>query len=260
MQRFLLRLPLFVTLIAIAAMLVHGPIAQLPHYHDFADQRTWLGVPHAADVLSNLGFLIVGIWGLARIRSTAPTLPGRAGYHLFMAALVLTAIGSSFYHLAPDNHRLVWDRLPIALACAGLLAGVRSQTHGGGRYDLALLTATAVSSVAWWHISERAGAGDLRPYLLLQGLPLILIPLWLWIYRSPRIDWIFFGSAIVLYAGAKAAELHDHDILQASGSFISGHTLKHLLATCAAAILSARMTLTAARLHSPQGQRKICHI
>ncbi|MBI1889385.1 MAG: alkaline phytoceramidase [Burkholderiales bacterium] len=258
MQTFLLRLPLLVTLGAAIAMLLHGPIAQLPHYHDFADQHAWLGVPNAADVLSNLGFFVVGVWGLARLRSAAPTLPGLSGYRLFLIALVLTAAGSGFYHLAPDNDRLLWDRLPIALACAGLLAGVRTQTHGGAKYDVQLFASAAVVSVFWWYITERNGAGDLRPYLLLQALPLVLIPLWLWIYRSPRIDWIYFGGAIVLYIAAKAAELHDHGILQTTG-IISGHTLKHLLATGAAATLTARITFTTNRL-SFQRDRKVCHV
>ena len=38
--------------------------AQPQSFHDYADQRTWLGLPHAANVLSNLPFLIVGVLGL----------------------------------------------------------------------------------------------------------------------------------------------------------------------------------------------------
>lgn len=241
MQTFRTRLPLLVTLCAVTAMLVHGPIAQLADYHDFADKRIWQSMPNAADVLSNLGFFIVGAWGMLRMRTAAPTLPGMSGYRLFLISLMLTALGSTFYHLAPDNSRLIWDRLPIALACAGLLAGVRAQTHGGGRHDVMLLAALAVFSVAWWHITGRYGDGDLRPYLLLQGLPLVLIPLWLWIYRAPRIDWMYFGGAIIMYIAAKAAELHDRDVMAATG-ILSGHTLKHLLATGAAALLTLRIT------------------
>lgn len=29
-------------------LLLHGPIAQWASYHAFADQRGWLGIPHAA--------------------------------------------------------------------------------------------------------------------------------------------------------------------------------------------------------------------
>src|SRR5471030_1580202 len=113
-------------------MLLHGPIAQLDHYHEFADTRTLFGLPNAADVLSNAGFALVGLWGFVALRGRRhhPTLKvAWPGYRVFLAAIILTAFDSSFYHLAPDNDRLLWDRLPIALACAGLLAAVHAETH-----------------------------------------------------------------------------------------------------------------------------------
>lgn len=226
-----------------AIMAAHGPIPQLPHYHAFADGRTLLGVPHAMDVLSNAGFAVVGLWGLWRLREPAVRARlGRAwpGHVLFAAALLMTAAGSSYYHLAPDDARLVWDRIPIALACAGLIAGVYAQTHEARH--AAALTATlavlAVASVLWWSFTGPAGAGDLRPYLLIQGAPMILAPAWQALAGSPRRERIAFGIAIGLYAAAKGAELADHRIFEALG-FMSGHTLKHLLAAAASAILVA---------------------
>ena len=50
-------------------------------------------------------------------------------------------------------------------------------------------------------------AGDLRPYLLLQILPLVLIPLWQWIYRARAATGSHSASALALYAVAKVAEL-----------------------------------------------------
>lgn len=238
----LYHLPLAIVVLAIAAMLWHGPIAQLANYHDFADSRAWFGLPNAADVLSNLGFFLVGAWGLLRLQPKRgePVPVGWPGYRLFLIALILTAFGSAFYHAAPDNYRLLWDRLPIALACAGLLAGVRAETHGAGKNEVWLWAGAAVISVGWWYLTEQRGQGDLRPYLLLQALPLVLIPLWQWLYRSPRTDRIAFAIAIVLYIAAKAAELQDHAVLDAV-QWCSGHTIKHLLATIAAGVLVARL-------------------
>lgn len=234
-------LPTGITVVALLAMLWHGPIPQLADYHDFAAQSTWHGIPFAADVLSNLGFALVGVLGwmrLAPARHHPALAAGWAGYRLFLLGLVLTAAGSAYYHWLPDNASLVWDRLPIALACAGLLAAVRAETRGTGdpRDMAAVLALGAVASVAWWVFTERAGAGDLRPYLLLQGLPLVLIPLWQAIHAAPRADRVYFGAALLLYVAAKFAELNDHQVLEA-WSWISGHTLKHLLATAAAALL-----------------------
>jgi hypothetical protein len=226
-------------------MLLYGPIEQPRHYHEFADTRAWLGLPNAADVLSNAGFALAGAWGLCVLwpaRRHPALAAGWPGYCLFLIALILTAIGSSFYHLAPDNARLVWDRLPIALACAGLLAAVRAETEPQAsalRWTV-LLTAGAIASVWWWAFTEKLGQGDLRPYLLLQGLPLVLIPLWQAHHRAPRDDRIAFGAAIVLYALAKGAEISDHALFLALGS-ISGHTIKHLAATAAAAVLVVQL-------------------
>jgi hypothetical protein len=216
-------LPSILVAAAAVAMLAHGPIAQLDNYHAFADTRSWLGIAHAGDVLSNIPFALVGLWALAKRRNTA-------SWSVFDVALVLTALGSSYYHLAPDDARLVWDRLPIALACAALLVAVYERTDAP-RYTtarLAALCAFAAASVEWWRRT-----GDLRPYLLLQGAPLLLIPLWQWRARVPPRERVLFGLAIAAYVVAKALEVGDREVFEALG-FVSGHTLKHLFAAAGA--------------------------
>ena len=231
-------LPLLITAIVAAAALWYGPIAQPAGYHNFADQTVVIGIAHFADVLSNLGFALVALWGwsqLAPAKQDVAMTNSWSGYRLFLISLFLTALGSSYYHLAPDNARLVWDRLPIALACGGLLAGVWGDTHKKNSAGLAaLLALVAILSVGWWYFTEQAGTGDLRPYLMLQGLPLVLIPLWQWLYDSPRAERWAFGGALLLYVIAKVTELDDHEIAETFG-LITGHTLKHLLASGAAA-------------------------
>jgi hypothetical protein len=217
--------------LAVVALLLHGPIPQPPDYHDFADSRTLFGVPNGANVLSNLAFLAVAAWGLARTPR----------YRLFLIGVGLTCVGSAYYHLAPDNARLVFDRLPIALACAGLLDGVYADTHANRpRWLLPALAAFAIASVLWWSWTEARGAGDLRPYLLLQGAPLVLIPIWQAIDRSPRHERIAFGVAIGLYVLAKLAEVADRALFDVLG-VVSGHTLKHLLAALAAGAIVAAL-------------------
>ena len=92
--------------------------------------------------------------------------------------------------------------------------------------------------------------GDLRPYLLLQILPILLIPLWQAIHRTPAVERLWFGAALLLYVLAKLAEVNDHALLAATDSALSGHTLKHLLATAAAAALVYRL-LQAVRSVAP---------
>lgn len=250
MKSFTKHLPLAVMGLVAAAALFHGPVAQLPDYHHFADQTHTLGIPHAADVLSNIGFALVAFWGWWRLGGVhAADRLGRAwpGYRLFLLGLLLTAFGSAWYHLDPNDASLIWDRLPIALAYAGLLAGAWSDTHGRNSAGLSgYLAAFAVFSVVWWQgtgagwIAGTAGVGDLRPYLLLQGAPFMLIPLWQWLHGSPRAERRAFGLALLLYALAKIAELHDHEIAHVLG-WLTGHTLKHLLATAAVSVIVLRL-------------------
>lgn len=236
MSRITRHMPFVALAVAAIAMLLHGPIHQPEAYHQFADARPLLGVANAADVLSNIGFALAGLWGLAMFRAQpARRALGAAwpGYALFFAALVMTAAGSSWYHLAPDDARLVWDRLPIALACAGLLAGAFADTHIRP-YTVRLAVALAIFGAAgvWWW----AATADLRPYLLLQGAPAVLVPLWQARGHTPFAERAAFGFAILLYVAAKLAELGDHAIYEGLG-VMSGHTLKHLLAAAASVVI-----------------------
>ena len=245
MKRYLHFIPTFAIALVVALMLLHGPIAQPAHYHEFADDSLWASIPHAADVLSNVGFAVVAIWGALRLwpqRNHPALRAGWLGYSMFLIALLLTAAGSTYYHVAPDDWRLVWDRLPIALACTGLLAGVRAQLvpRVNVTFEVIGLAAFAVASVAWWYVGQLSGDGDLRPYLMLQIAPLLLIPLWQTVYGANRADRLWFGFALVLYVLAKIAEVHDHEIHAMLG-WITGHTIKHVLASAAAWVLVARL-------------------
>src|SRR5215218_6714334 len=147
--------PAIITVGAIILLAVHGRIAQPAHYHEFADHSAALGIHHAADVLSNVGFALVAIWGWLTLhprRESDQLRAGWPGYRLFLIGLLLTAFGSGFYHLAADNARLIWDRLPIALVCVGLIVGVRGDTRPGvkGEIEAIALSLYAVASVAWW--------------------------------------------------------------------------------------------------------------
>ena len=221
-------LALWLAGILILAMAVYGPISQPHNYHAFADQRTLLGIPRLGDVLSNLGFLLVALVGAFKMWRARQGDPAQA---MFFAALALTAAGSAWYHLAPDNARLVWDRLPIALACASLLAWVLKDAYPSLKLALPVLAGCGALSVWWW-----AATGDLRPYLLIQVAPLVLIPLLQWQSGAPAGRRAAFMLAIMLYVLAKLCELADQPVFDATGA-VSGHTLKHVLATLAALVL-----------------------
>jgi hypothetical protein len=230
--------------VALAGLLwLHGPIAQSADYHAFADDRAWLGLPNAANVLSNLPFLAVGAWALWRLRRAPATSTSLAAWRVFALALVLTAVGSSAYHCAPSNASLVGDRLPIAWACAALASaflGERVGTHWSHIRMLVATLAIATLGVAFWWLTERAGQGDLRLYLFVQFLPMLLVPLGLGlglaattpVAAPARAWWTVLGC----YAAAKLFEMADRQVLASLGG-LSGHTLKHLVAAAGAAWL-----------------------
>ena len=235
--------------LALAAFLLaavlwrHGPIAQWADYHAFADQRGWLGLPNAANVLSNLPFLGVGAWALWQLRLAPAASPSAGAWRLFALALIGTAIGSSVYHWAPSNASLVGDRLPIAWACAALLSAYlceRVRTPWSRLPALFGGLAIATFAVAFWWTTERAGQGDLRPYLYLQFLPMLLVPLGL-VLRLPATTPVAtparaWWALLACYAAAKLLEMADHGVFDVLAG-LSGHTLKHLFAAAGAALL-----------------------
>ena len=230
--RFLLALGVLM----VAVMFLVPRIPQDPGYHDFADQRTCLGVPNCLNVASNLPLLAVGILGflfLARDRAAGGTdafaTPAeRRPYWILFAGVGFTGIGSAYYHWAPDNTTLFWDRLPMTIAFMALLSSAiadRINLTAGLRLLEPLLVIGALSTL-YWHIGEIRGVGDLRPYALVQFGTLVAIPLILWMF-PPR----YTGTAdlvwvIAWYGLAKVFEHFDHGFFQLTG--VSGHTLKHL--------------------------------
>jgi hypothetical protein len=209
------------------------PIRQDQDYHRFADARAFLGVENAADVLSNLPFLVIGAIGLAllwRSRRTRFFLREEArAYWLLFGAVALTGVGSSYYHLAPDDARLVWDRLPIAIAFMALLSAVVTERINA-QAGITLLWPFVVigaASVLYWAMFD-----DLRPYLLLQyGAIAAIFAVCVW-FPSRYTRGADILVAVATYAVAKVAEALDTRIY-AFGEIVSGHTLKHLMAALA---------------------------
>lgn len=235
---------------AAAAVFARAPIAQDPAYHRMADGRTILGVPNALNVASNLPFAVVGILGLAVVLGRADA--ARWEYVAVFCGTLLTAFGSAYYHLAPDDARLVWDRLPMAVAFMGLVAAVLAERVAVrvGHFVLLPLLAAGVGSVAYWHWTEQAGAGDLRPYVLVQFGSLLAIVLLVGLFPGPPGATRHLAFGLLAYVLAKSLEAADR-VLWDLGHVVSGHTLKHLAAALGIAAIAAML---ARRDRPPTGQ------
>ena len=226
------------TLVVIIAAILSPRIAQPLAYHNFADRRVWLDIPNFGDVVSNAGFAIVGLWGLVILLGKPSRVQfvdsrERWPYVIVFAGMILTAIGSSYYHLAPDNDRLVWDRLPMTIVFMALVAAMIIERISVpiGLALLPLLSLIGIASVVEWHLSEINGASDLRFYAALQGCAVLLL---LAILLLPPRYTRSSDLAVVVgfYVLAKITEVADRPIF-AFGHVASGHTIKHLAAAAA---------------------------
>ncbi len=217
-----------------ATFLLVPPIPQDPAYHGFADTRAYFGIPNFWNVVSNAPFLFVGALGLWRA-SRLPIATHRAAYFAFCIGVLLVALGSGWYHLAPSTPTLVWDRLPMTVAFMAFFAlaiGMHVSPSVGSTLLWPAMAAGA-ASVAWWNWTELQGSGDLRPYGLVQFLPLMLIIVILLLHRVTGAVARFTWAALAAYAAAKAAEHYDAAIFDLMVGTLSGHSVKHLLAALA---------------------------
>jgi hypothetical protein len=246
--------------IVLLAALVAPPYAQDEAYHQFADQRAFLGIPNFFDVVSNLAFLVAGTGGLwFVVRGThsdgTPAFEQPADrwcWGVVCFAVAFTCCGSWYYHLVPDSARLAWDRLPMAIAFAGILAatiGERISARAGGLL-LGPLVLLGAFSVGYWRYTVIMGRESLNLYAAVQFGSLLLIVLLISLFPSRYTRGGDLWGAFGLYALAKVAEHYDYEILAATGGVVSGHTLKHLIAASAMAWLVRMLVLRRVAPHS----------
>ena len=242
------RISILIGTLVFALMIIHfvTPIPQDPSYHAFADLRSCFGIPNFGDVASNIGFALVGFWGLWFVlgRWGGNIFADRidaSPYILFFTGVALVSVGSVYYHLDPNNAGLFWDRLPMTVAfMAFFTALIADRIHRGTAtlWTMPVLIGLGVLSLVYWNVTEAQGEGDLRYYGLVQFYPILALPLILWLFPKGRYTtgshllWVVFW-----YALAKALEFFDYEVFALLGGLISGHTLKHIAAAISAVVI-----------------------
>jgi hypothetical protein len=204
-------------------------------------------------VLSNLPFAVAGLAGLVALWRVPPAaLPAvqcRCA-RMFFAGLLVTAAGSSWYHLAPHDPGLVIDRLSMSVAFAGLLGLVAAcgVSERAGRVLMAMLLVGAPAAVVQWYVT-----GNVLPWALVQGAGLTLIVCVAATAARPArgLD-VRWALVLLAYALAKLFELGDHQVFHATGGWLSGHTLKHVVAAFAAWPVIAALSALAQRQNGAQ--------
>ena len=228
---------LAISFLSVIAIILLPPIAQDLNYHQFADQRTLLGIPNFFNVISNVPYLIAGLAGCFLIlkQSTLSIVSSiKNSYTLFFVSVSLVCIGSSYYHLTPSNHTLIWDRLPMTLAFMSFITVIIGEYihEKTARALFVPLLITGIFSALYWYWSETINQGDLRLYILIQFLPIIIIPIILRIYTPKFTHNNYFWLIIACYALAKLFEITDQLVFDTI-KILSGHSIKHLISAAA---------------------------
>lgn len=218
------------------------PIPQPESYHHFADQRSWLGIPNFWNVLSNIAIALPGVCGLFFLLS-----PNKVQFNdnrerrLWIGVsvgLILTGMGSAYYHLAPSSSSLVWDRLPMTFVFMSITAALISERINIhlGLWLWPLLIGIGIYSVLYWYSSELRGNSDLRFYIGIQAFTVLFT---LAMLLTPSIydrNW-YLAVVVICYGLALLFDLFDHQVDSVLGGVTSGHPLKHVAVGLAGTML-----------------------
>lgn len=168
-------------------------------YNMFADSRCMCCIPNFMDVMSNVIFMIVGIYLLQT-------------HFVLGINTILVFFGSSYFHWNPTKDTLVFDRIPMMLLLSELIS-IKMEL------DIHMTTTiyvTSVFSVLYWWITD-----DLIPYSMFQVAPIIYFLI---------VGQYQMRSCVIMYMMAKIFEDNDKKIYDMTNKYISGHTLKHIAA------------------------------
>ncbi len=209
----------------------HGHAALHAHGHPFVDARRWWGVPNSLDVVSDLPLMLAGTVGFWFLRGQRLGWPTVNALRVFFTGLILSGLGSAVYHWAPDAGALMIDRLGMAVAFAGVLA-LSVAERGGQREARDFLPVVFVLAVVSALLPRVQG--NVRPWAVVQFGGVGLIAWSATRPPSPGSVGVHLAGVIARYAATKLLELGVEAVFRATGEWVSGHSLKHVAAACAA--------------------------
>ncbi|CAK8569852.1 unnamed protein product [Lathyrus sativus] len=216
-------------LFSISFFLFSPQIPRSLKYHQFADLRNLLGVPNTLNVITNFPFLVVGVLGFVlTLEGGFFTISSQAetwAWILFYAGITGVAFGSVYYHLKPDNNRVLWDTLPMMVAYSSLFSSLVVERIGQ-RIGLCCMCALLVAAFTCV-VYERV-YGDIRLCLMFQLILPLAIAVAAFLYPSNYTHSGYWFSSIGIYLLAKFEAVSDRKLYRANNYVISGHSLEHL--------------------------------
>lgn len=233
MKKALLKIVCSITIIAVLVVIFIQPIHQNQTYHNFADKTTLFCIPNFWNVISNLPFIVIGAMGLRKTSKYFQDYPLKNSFFFFFVGIFFTGFGSAWYHYNPNDATLVWDRLPMTISFMSFLSIIIGEFIDSnlGKKGLPWFLSIGIFSVIYWVIFY-----DLRFYLLIQFLPILLIIIILIFSKSNLAFKKYFLLILLAYVVAKFLESFDVPIYKKSNELLSGHTLKHFAAAVASLV------------------------
>lgn len=232
-QQTTIKLILLMSFAAFVLMFLQAPIPQSVEYSSFVDDRTILGIANFYNVVSNLPFLLVGVYALVLLKNDRLAINHNIKYLYYVMSfgVVMVFFGSSYFHLDVNNKTLFFDRLPMVIIFMSLFSIVISEFIDlkVGKKLFPVLLALGLISIVYWIIGELSGVGDLRLYVLVQFLPMLIIPIILFSFKSQSNDAKPYWYLLAGYLLAKAFEYFDVQVFTLLDA-ISGHSIKHIVA------------------------------
>ncbi|MBC7956007.1 MAG: hypothetical protein H7Y33_09085 [Cytophagales bacterium] len=233
------------TLAIAMGLLAWGPVLLHPGAHHHADTRSLAGVANGINVAFCLPMLLAGMWGWRALgRSTWPAALQTPWRWCFVCVAASAGLAAA-YHLAPGNAGYLAAQATAAGAFTLLLCGFlaeRVDPRFGSR--TACAAALSVAGMAAG-LAALSTSTDVRPLLLLQLMPVLLIPagaLSLPGRQTHKADWLLI---LGLYALARVSDMGDAAVLRFTGGAVSGHALMHLSLAGVAAWLAYRVSAAA---------------
>jgi len=230
-----------------AGMIAWGPIELQAGDHRFADERAWMNLPQALNVLACAPLVATGLWGMAAVSRSGWPVSLRTPLFAFFVLATLMSVVSAAYHMAPSDAGYVVTHLfaagTMTMLALGFFAERVDPLFGSGPAVAAGCCAAGFAALWWFAGDLSSGHGDLRALFFLQGVPLLLIPagaLSLPGRFTAATDWLVMLS---LYLLARSLGVVDAAVLASTG-WISGHTLMHLLLAGVAGCLAYRVGVT----------------
>ncbi|KAG9455672.1 hypothetical protein H6P81_000180 [Aristolochia fimbriata] len=218
-----------IVLLWLCFMVTTPRIPPSANHHLFADMRNFFGVPNTLNVITNFPFLVVGIVGLVLTlhgNYLGISLRGEIwGWILFYAGITATAFGSAYYHLKPDDTRILWDQLPMMIAITSLFSCsiIERVNEKIGVTCLLSLLIIVLMSITY----ERA-FNDLRICMMVHLIPCVAIPAMALLFPPKYTLSRYWFWASGFYFLAKLESLADKKIYRVNRYMISGHSLEHL--------------------------------